>query len=242
MIIGSPWAPVSPSPSAPSPQRCVLDRRRWNYHIPHGEQCQDKHHPNPTRRLRFHAHDPPTSQTFKRNRRERARSESRPFGQQFIRSARWAFTRGLARVRVRRMAGLTKPSEYFHSTILPAERDCAEHPLDERYANIAASAVSNQIEWVYWYYELTDASRLDGAGSLPDFRREIFERCPELKLLWDAADASKHRFLDRPSNPPRTVLSSTSAYVPIKTRLLLADQEFDTALAVAVEFWRSWPD
>jgi hypothetical protein len=45
-----------------------------------------------------------------------------------------------------------------------------------------------------------------------DFRRHRFAECPDLKIMWDLADAWKHRIPDRDSNPPRTVESSTGAY------------------------------
>jgi hypothetical protein len=117
-----------------------------------------------------------------------------------------------------------------------------KNPFVERYANIAACAVSEQIEWVFLYYERTDESRLDGAKTLTDFRRMIFERCPELKLMWDVGDASKHRFLTRAANPARTIESSTAAYFPGAAGLLLAGAEFRKTLTAAVEFWRTWAD
>lgn len=140
------------------------------------------------------------------------------------------------------MTGLSKPSEYFQNTILPALRDHTNNPLDERYANIAAKAVSDQIEWVYCYYSATDKSRLEGATSLSNFRTMLFVRCPELRLMWDTGDASKHRFLTRPSATYRTVASSTDAYMRSDTGLLLAGREFRLVLIAAVEFWRNWVD
>jgi hypothetical protein len=76
------------------------------------------------------------------------------------------------------MASLTKPSETFHSRILPAQRDCIANPLDQRYADIAAGAVVDQIEWVFHYYDLSDAARLEGSTNVSEFRRLPIYKVP----------------------------------------------------------------
>jgi hypothetical protein len=140
------------------------------------------------------------------------------------------------------MAGLIKPSETFAKEILPAYQDCLANPLSERHANIAAKAVSDQMEWVFNYYQREESSRLLGVSSLNCFRLKLFAMCPDLRLLWDAGDASKHRFLTRPRNPPPLVAASSSAYTTDGEELLLIDRPFLPMLEAAVEFWRSWPD
>ena len=68
--------PIS-SPSAPSPQhRGVPNEGRRNDNITDREHCQDKHHPNPTRRVRFHDHNVPTSLASNRNRWSKVMAEA----------------------------------------------------------------------------------------------------------------------------------------------------------------------
>jgi hypothetical protein len=139
------------------------------------------------------------------------------------------------------MAGLTKPSEIFLERVLPAYQEGVAAPTSERHANIAAKAVSDQIEWTYQFYEQEDPTRLNGARSLKEFREQLFDRCFWLKVLWDTADADKHRFLTR-SNTTRLIDSSTAAYSGTGNVLLLGGSAFLPMLEAAVDFWRNWQD
>lgn len=140
-----------------------------------------------------------------------------------------------------RMPHLTPPSETFKSSILIAYIDVVAEPLSEHYANTACKVLVDQIEWVYQFYE-NDPARLLAAKNLNEFRARIFEKCPDLRVMWDTADAAKHRFLTKPKNPPRLVTSSTAAYSIEEGQLMLAGRPALERISAAVEFWRAWRD
>jgi hypothetical protein len=66
---------------------------------------------------------------------------------------------------------------------LPAYEDCIANPTSQRHVNIAAKAVSDQMEWTFQFYAQHDPARLDGAKNLSEFRQKLFDRCFWLKVL-----------------------------------------------------------
>ena len=88
------------------------------------------------------------------------------------------------------MPNLTPPSETFKSSILVAYIDAVAEPLSEHYANTACKVLVDQIEWVHHFYK-DDPARLIGAKNLTEFRERIFEKCPDLRVMWATADAAK---------------------------------------------------
>jgi hypothetical protein len=107
--------------------------------------------------------------------------------------------------------GLTTPSEVFRLEIEPALADYAKEPLSDRRAKILASAIDHHVDWSFEYYKRVDSSRLGGAADLKAFRRNLISQCPELQMMNELSDAKHHRFLDRPSDPPRVIKESTAA-------------------------------
>jgi hypothetical protein len=136
-----------------------------------------------------------------------------------------------------------KPSERFEQNIEPSFKEYVAEPKSQRRANILATSLSNQSVWTFEFYKPGDP-QLFGATSLKGFREEIIKRCPELKLMWDLADADKHRFLTHP-DPPRAVRVSTAAYnIKQGDGLIIAgpNQPFLTAAETAMRFWKRWQD
>jgi hypothetical protein len=144
------------------------------------------------------------------------------------------------------MSELTKPSEIFHKEVFPAYLDYLRDQRSERYAKIAAKAVSDQVEWTFKYYQKECATRLNGAKTVGEFRRQLIARCPELHILWDVGDAAKHRFLDVPSkrrDPQPLIHSSTAAYSEASGgELMLDGKPYLPILKAAVDFWKAWSD
>ena len=142
------------------------------------------------------------------------------------------------------MNGLSKPSEIFRGKVDPTFAAYQPNPLDERLANSLARVANDQLEWTYQYYEKTDRSRVFGATSLSDFRRETFKRCPDARMIWDLADADRHRFLDRKSDPGHLVTASTAAYMQHNDQLIVSayNKPFLEAATAVVNYWREWPD
>jgi hypothetical protein len=140
-------------------------------------------------------------------------------------------------------SSLLKPSEVFLQKIKPAFLDYVAHPGDERLANILATAINSHAEWTFRYYEQIDRSRLFGATTLKKFREMIFDMCSELRMMWDLADADKHRFLTR-TGIERFVSLSTASYSVRDSELWVSGYEkgFLPAATAAVKFWEEWPD
>ncbi len=106
---------------------------------------------------------------------------------------------------------LTNPSEIFQQKIAPAYKEYLLSPCSERRANSLATALNDHAEWTFQFYkDNSNGSGLLGATSPMEFREKLFSKCPELKMMWDLADANKHRLL---SNPAHSLTASTAAYV-----------------------------
>jgi hypothetical protein len=140
--------------------------------------------------------------------------------------------------------GLIKPSEVFRRKIEPAFNDYTKNPLSERLANILAMAIDHQSDWTFEYYKNVDPSRLSGSSSVKAFREQLISQCPQLQVMNELADADHHRFLTRPSNPPRVVDTSTAAYSVQAGELCVPKYQatFLSEATKAIDFWRVWKD
>jgi hypothetical protein len=138
---------------------------------------------------------------------------------------------------------LTKPSEIFCQKVAPAYNDYLGDPTNEFRANNLAAAVNDHANWTYEYDNRQKGAH-QPSGNLASFRRRLFEDCPDLRVMWDLADAAKHRFLDKDSNPPRTVRASTAAFVPEGNDLRVVGSEklFSEIAANAVKYWKDRRD
>jgi hypothetical protein len=143
-----------------------------------------------------------------------------------------------------KMKGVRMPSERFHQEIEPALDEYRKDRLSERLANGLARAIDHQSDWTFAYYKQVDPSRLNGAKDEKAFRRQLFKRCSELRMMNELSDAAHHRFLDRPSDPPRAVTASTAAYSLKDGELYVPKHEthFLPAANKAFDFWRDWED
>jgi hypothetical protein len=137
-----------------------------------------------------------------------------------------------------------KPSEHFSLEIEPAFTEACADPLSERRANALARAIDHHLNWTYEYYCVEDPARLLGARDVKTFRRKLIDLCPPLQMMSDLSDAAHHRFLTRPSEPPRIIQSSTAAYSDHGTALWVNgyDSPFLEEAARAVRFWYQWKD
>ena len=137
----------------------------------------------------------------------------------------------------------TKPSEIFQQRVEPAWEDHTKNPRSEYYANNLAVQLNNRLEWTYTYLKDADPSRLNGATSLTSFREDLFTQHPALRVMYDLAEADKHRELTIPRDPPRTVTLSTDAYYEKDGVLYVKhyDVPFSDVAGEAREFWRKWP-
>jgi len=141
--------------------------------------------------------------------------------------------------------GLKKPSEIFAREMAPAYDDYLHDPANEYRANNLAAAINEHTEWTFKFCNQEgEEARLQGAKNLKEFRLQRFAECPDLQMMWDLADAKKHRLLDRPSDPPRLIKSSSGAYAPEGNdlRVRVYNRLFSEAADNAVRYWRDWKD
>jgi len=139
---------------------------------------------------------------------------------------------------------LTKPSEVFASRVQPALDNYLAGPKDERLANNLAEAINNQVGWSFAYYLENDRSRLSGSTTPTEYRLKAFDECPATKMMWDLADANKHRFLTRQQPVPRTVTSSTAAFSIRNNELWVNEynKAFLPEATAAMEYLKRQPD
>jgi hypothetical protein len=110
-------------------------------------------------------------------------------------------------------------------------------------ARVAAHAVYSQLEWVYRYYVSTGGThRLKGATDVGQFRERVFAECPELEILWHAADASKHRDLTHPKHGPH--FAATAQFMAGQGPVTWAadGREFRLIVDAGSDYWKKWPD
>ena len=69
----------------------------------------------------------------------------------------------------------------------------------------------------------------------------MFAKSRDLKIVFDVAEASKHRFLTRKPER-RDVKGSTEGFMAEKGRLFMPDiqEHYDSVLDRAVDFWKAW--
>ncbi len=135
------------------------------------------------------------------------------------------------------------PEETFTKEVLPSYDQYMADPGNAWKAKCGAFFAGHLLEWVFWYYEYHDPSRLYGTTKLADFRDIMFRECPDLQIVFDFAEVSKHRFLTiKPEK--RIMTTATDAFLEEKERLYLPDvgQYYDGVLKRVINFWRGWSD
>ena len=136
-----------------------------------------------------------------------------------------------------------KPSESFRENLVGPCRDFLNNPGDVGRARTAAQAINGHVEWVFDYYRsMGEQHRLKGAKSADEFRAQHFTCCPDLKLVWHAADAAKHRVL---RNPRHTFYAAATAqFMTGEGPVLWADDErpFTSIIENGLNYWSSWED
>ena len=68
---------------------------------------------------------------------------------------------------------MNTPSECFRNNVLPRWQSYMSDPGTEWKAEDAADAANSHAEWVYWYYDKNDKSRLMGAQDVNQFRQQL---------------------------------------------------------------------
>ena len=129
------------------------------------------------------------------------------------------------------------PEETFTERVKPPYDAYMSDPGCEWKAGAAAYGVGHFPEWIFQYYKHHDPSRIHKISKIKDFRDSLFKQCPELEVVFDVAEANKHRFLE---HRPRTVRGATEAFLAGERLMLPGGRFFDEVLRRAYDFLRRW--
>lgn len=113
----------------------------------------------------------------------------------------------------------TTPQEQFRNDVLPPYEAYMSYKSTEWLARAAANAVAHFAEHVHKYYKHYDHSQLHGkTGKAENFVKYLAETydCPELKIVWDLALVTKHRFSKRKAKK-RSATTDSSAFSQVIT-------------------------
>ena len=136
------------------------------------------------------------------------------------------------------------PAEWFNDDVWPNYQEYVANPLDERRARNAAISARHFPERVYHYYKAHDLSCLHETKSPAAFLNylAINHGCPELQILQEVADLSKHHFSDEKHAGSRLVTAATDAIYFDERELYIRgwNRRFCDVLMKVVTFWRSW--
>ena len=141
------------------------------------------------------------------------------------------------------MSGLLKPSETFRSHVVPNYEAYWDDPTGWKADNLVG-ALNNHAEWVYYYYSRTDTSRLFGTNHVYGFRKYLWEnKCPEIQMIWNLADALKHRHLDKHPEDQLVAASSAASDGQLGPIYITEYRMFlGTGMERVFKFWKRWKD
>jgi len=96
---------------------------------------------------------------------------------------------------------------FFLSTVKPTVDEFHRSPLDVRRGRLAAIVLYHMAD--YWNVECNEGcDRKTMADHLEALHQKLFSRCPDFRMIRDAADASKHARLFEQTKLPREMSSS----------------------------------
>ena len=137
---------------------------------------------------------------------------------------------------------MKSPTDWFEEEVLPPYRIFAADPTSSWKARAAVIALRHFPERVFPYYEKSDPTQIGHAPTLAAFTTQLHATCPDLELLRDVADASKHQFPDDRTPKKRVVVTATDAISVSPKGLVVAPSGRRILDLVwnCVEFWQSW--
>lgn len=98
---------------------------------------------------------------------------------------------------------LSSTKTFFELMVKPTAAEFLQEPGDIRRGCLAAILLNQMAD--YWVNETR-------AGDANELRRHLIAQCPEVALIWDVADASKHARLTR--GLPRSVTEPSQVTRP----------------------------
>ena len=130
------------------------------------------------------------------------------------------------------------PRDYFEHIVKPTVEEYWADTSDHHKENAVHRLSSFSERYFKYHKEKGNAARVFGAMGAREFGNELFGRCPEYGLLWDAANAVKHHFPDGRTRPGAMETTSTGVWdtkeYEVRGRWVTIDQ----AIRIVYEFWR----
>ena len=130
------------------------------------------------------------------------------------------------------------PRAHFEKDVRPPCQAYFADPTAGWRAKAAAQAINNFSEWTFLYYTSHDPARLQGATGLGQFKTKHASACREFRIVWDLAEAAKHRFLTTHLRS-RIVTTSTGAWTDNNKTLeiIATGDQVDVIIGEAMEYW-----
>ena len=130
------------------------------------------------------------------------------------------------------------PKDYFERIVKPTIEEYRADKKDH-HKECAIFQLSSFSERYFGYHkENSNIEQLFGVERAKDFRDQITQRCPEYRLLWDAANAAKHQFPTGIILPGTLVTTSTEIWDSGKYEVCGRLVTIEQAIDIVYEFWR----
>lgn len=130
------------------------------------------------------------------------------------------------------------PRKHFEIDVRPACEAYFADSTSQWKAKAAAQAINNFAEWTFHYYSKSDVARLNGAATVGQFKTMHANLCREFRVVWDLAEAAKHRYLTDHLEQ-RVVTTSTDSWAKKENTLEIVStgDEVDVLLGSAMIYW-----
>jgi hypothetical protein len=130
------------------------------------------------------------------------------------------------------------PRQHFETDVRPPCEAYFADATSQWKAKAAAQAINNFAEWTCEYFKKNDPARLLGAKSAKQYRTIHAKACPAFRIVWDLADAAKHRFLTQRIDG-RVVTTSTGAWADGVETLQIkpTGEHVDEVIGIAMDYW-----
>jgi hypothetical protein len=132
------------------------------------------------------------------------------------------------------------PRKHFEIDVRPPCEAYFQDSTSQWKAKAAAQAISNFAEWTFHYFEKNEPQKLFGTKGVGDYKTYHASACPSFRIVWDLADAAKHRFLTRHLEQ-RIVTTATGGWAETADTLeiVATGEEVDVLIGVAMTYWES---
>jgi hypothetical protein len=138
------------------------------------------------------------------------------------------------------------PRQQFETMVKPPVEAFLLAPECKWKARCAAHALTDLIEWTYYYMYIRSDDNSTHKKSRKDFRNEIIRECDAVRPVRDVADAARHRFLDRDDAIGATatsIFSHSTQGTTVQFNAIKSDyhqRNFSEIVKKVLGFWDDW--